>query len=333
MSLCRTLVAKSLFLGHPRGWVHAAMTKSKGSRRKPPKTAPPATPKQPNGSSKQSRKRSATEAALDSSSPAPPAHPPHPPHSVCQFPPAPLTDFVVHFRSTSFYVHKLVLSHHSAYFRAYIEQLVPGQHAYAKEKCDEHAEISHCFRLPDRCGRERENVKHIRLFLCHLYFARHYSCVPFRHTTDIDLAATPPPEVSFDSPSLTRRRLLDTTSAHCADTSERGVDRVLLSLCNFFDCPLVLSRAEHNLKLVAKQSVSCADEDVAWRSVLSSFHLAVRFELKRVRAACLPLLAKHCILRNRREEELEGLRAQLDRDTAFELAQAALRVAAELIMA
>ena len=112
------------------------------------------------------------------------------------------SDFVIHYRGTAFHVHKFVLCYHSAYFRAYIEQLTNGQRAYPLDECSDHPNTAHCIRLPDDCGKEEASAADFQRFLCHLYFMQHYSCIPYRVATDVDLTAQPPPAVTLDYPKF-----------------------------------------------------------------------------------------------------------------------------------
>ena len=120
----------------------------------------------------------------------------------CHFPPAFHSDFVIHYRGTSFHVHKFILSCHSSYFRTYRQQLADGLRAYPTTECNEHADIAHCIRVPDSCGKLDASSDDFRLFLCHLYFADCYGCMSFRPVTDVVMAAQPPPLVSLTCPSL-----------------------------------------------------------------------------------------------------------------------------------
>ena len=120
--------------------------------------------------------------------------------ALVQFPPARLTDCVMLHRGAAFRVRKYVLMYHSAYFRTYLEQLADGQRAYTAEECGAHSDVTHCVRLPHSVGKVEADVSDFRLFLCHLYFARHYSCVPYRVDSHIELTADPPPAVSFNYP-------------------------------------------------------------------------------------------------------------------------------------
>ena len=51
-------------------------------------------------------------------------------------------------------------------------------------------------------------VDDFRLFLCHLYFAAHDSCIPYQVAADVDLTAVPAPELSIDCARFVKWRQL-----------------------------------------------------------------------------------------------------------------------------
>ena len=274
----------------------------------------------PTKRSKAKRKRSATTAALD-------AAPVATQQQMCRFPTAFLSDFVVHYHNTAFHVHKLVLCCHSSYFRTYIEQLIDGQRAYPKSECDDHPGIPHCIRLPDSCGKVAASEDDFRLFLCHLYFAQHYSCVPYKADVEVDVAATPGPAITLNCPSHTNMQSLRAaSSSKFYIASPPAIYEAVLSLCHYFDCALVLSRAEDNCLLVVQSPKSASDLEVEWNGTWPCFLLALQFDLHRLRKVCIVALAKYHIQVGRHKEEWEGIRAQLGKDTLYELLQAAFRV-------
>ena len=140
--------------------------------------------------------------------------------SIVFFPPLELVDFVIHYDSTAFYVHKLLLHHHSAYFRAYL-LLLNSQGSPAsptrrrarsstsfsvneEQHCD-HPTIAHCIHLPQQTRLVEQTpvtAADLHLFLCHLYFRQHYCYPPYLPESDIDLNNTSPP-LSFTFPALT----------------------------------------------------------------------------------------------------------------------------------
>jgi len=240
-----------------------------------------------------------------------------------------LSDFILHYRSTSFHVHKFVLSYHSIYFRTYIEPLIDGQPTYPPDECDDHPSIAHCIHLPDKCGKIEADLSDFRLFLCHLYFARHYSCIPFLIASSVDLTAQPPPSVTLDYREFRDRKELvqetHSTSPFHSDSSAQYVP--VMSLCHYFDCPAVLSRAEDNCLLLveAKDAHSRPANDV-WDEVWQCFQLAVIFDLQRVKKACMLRLATCSVRASRHRQEWESIRKLVDKDTAFDMLQATLDV-------
>ena len=180
--------------------------------------------------------------------------------SAVRFPPACLSDFVIHYRGTAYHVHKFVLHYHSSYFRAYIDPLVAGQRACAADECDDHPSIAHCIRLPDSCGKVEAVCDDFRLFLCHLYFAQHYSCFPYQAASDIDLTGETPPAVTLTYPQfLFRRELQELSKGNVLFTHAHELCEAVLSLCHYFDCAVVLSRARGQLSagVASGQQVLC----------------------------------------------------------------------------
>ena len=153
------------------------------------------------------------------------------------------------------HVHKFVLFYHSVYFRTYLEPLINGQRAYTADECSEHPEITHCIRLPDSCGKVEADTDDFRLFLCHLYFAQHYNCIPSQVAASIELTAEPPPTVIlgyeyYGKNHLDRLRKRS-SSVFDAPESPATYDSVM-SLCHYFDCKIVSCRAEHTCLLVVQ---------------------------------------------------------------------------------
>ena len=247
-----------------------------------------------------------------------------------QFPPAFLSDFVVHYRGVAYHVHKFVLCYHSSYFRTYIEPLIDGQRAYSTAECDEHPSITHCIRLPDCCGKVEAASDDFRLFVCHLYFAQHYSCIPYVVPADIDLLAQPPPNVTLDYPGFVHCDELDAVTAsivYSSDAPPQLYDAVM-SLCHYFDCSVVLSRAEDNCLLVLRsRDDGAAGTECEWNEVWPCFVLALRCDLQRVKDDCMPRIAQHCKRGNSRRQEWQAARQHLDTDTAFDMLLAAFEAA------
>lgn len=263
------------------------------------------------GDSSDSRKRSAAEALAS---------------DVVQLPPAFLCDFVIHYRGTAFHVHKLVLFYHSSYFRGYLEPLIDGQRAYSSDECNDHPSIPHCIRLPDSCGKAEADSDDFRLFLCHLYFAQHYSCLPYKVWSHVDLDAQPPPAVTLNYPEFHDwDGLEDATSVHPTTFIPDNLYDSVMSLCHYFHCSVVLSRAEENMLLAVKvEHFPETPDGLEWEQLWACLLFALRFDLKRVMLACAPRLAKRCKLGENHKADWETMRLLLDRNSAFEMMQAVM---------
>jgi len=172
--------------------------------------------------------------------------------NIVRFPPACASDFVVHHCGVSYHVHKFVLIYLSAYFRTYIEQLIDGQRAYWADECDEHPSIAHCIRLPDDCGKVEASADDLKLFLCHLYFQEHYSCIPYCVVSHVDLATQPALNVTLTYPHFKTWRDLKSASSSLLFSSDPTMYDAVMSLCHYFDCARVLSQAEDNILLVVQ---------------------------------------------------------------------------------
>ena len=102
------------------------------------------------------------------------------------FPPRQHADFVIHYDDKAFHVHKFVLHHHSAYFRAYFKTLTQSLDSSIppptkKRRSCHHPSIAHCIHLPQQMYLVEEegivDAADFDLFLCHLYFSDRY-CYP-----------------------------------------------------------------------------------------------------------------------------------------------------------
>ena len=287
---------------------------------------------QPQSSASVARKRSATDASLGAS-----RLPFCPQQQPCHFPPAHCADFVIHYRQADFHVHKFLLCYHSAYFRTYLEQLTAGKRAVSPDECSGHPSIAHCIRLPDQCGKERADEDDFRLFLCHLYFACHYECVPFQpDDCGVDLTTEPNSEFTLEAQPFADGSDLEVVIAPplIPDDGQPDVEEAVLSLCHYFDCAQLLSRAEDNILLVVDHCLDYCmthNMDCAWKTLLSHFEIALRFDLKRVKTASMSRIAKICVKHPCRIKDLDRLKPLLDKDTAFAVMQAALGVAAKML--
>ena len=241
---------------------------------------------------------------------------------VC-FPPAFLSDFVIHFHSSAFPVHKFVLCHHSSYLRAYIEQLTAGERAYAADECSDHPDVTHGIRLPNSCGKHETVEVDCRLFLCPLYFAQQYSCCPYT----VDLTSVPSPVATLDCPSFATWQLLFAATSSCQDSHYAHCSVVLVS---YFDCARLLSRCEGHSLLVLEAQQHPSHSEGAWTLVLATLEFASKFDLQRVKQASIPLLAPRCC-RSLDEpaevsKQLWERVGKLDKDTLLALLQAVSRL-------
>ena len=243
------------------------------------------------------------------------------------FPPPELADFVIHYRGTSYHVHKFLLTYHSSYFRAYILQLKGSERSYAADECDGHAGIAHCIRLPDdvmescRCN----TADHFQLFLAHLYFAQHYCCPPYRHRTHLSLDGQPLPPITLTYPHLPWKAMLPHIalwqSTSFADLPPLSM--CVLSLAHYLDCAVLLEQCEtncltfiHNLTPTSMQNNT--------NSVWTLFDLSSKYGLVQLKSACIPLMVNH------RDVQYKGRwlnrQQELDKDTLFEVVKVALKL-------
>lgn len=163
-----------------------------------------------------------------------------------------------------------------------------------------------------------------RRFFCHLYFVQHYNTIPFSVTADVDMIVQPPPAISLEWPSF--KSCSSSKDASCSilpnhDTAAPAMYEAVMSLCHYFDCARVLCRAEDNMLLVVGAAVGGNNLLVDRNNVWPCIRLAVQFDLKRVRAACIPWLAT-CSDDAKCKEEWERARVYLNMDTLFEVLQA-----------
>ena len=221
---------------------------------------------------------------------------------VVYFPPRDIADFVIHCADTDFHVHKFVLHHHSAYFRAYFQTLSPlsrcrhcgsaTSSSNATEPCD-HPTIAHCIHLPPVTklvsGRE-VTANAFQLFLCHLYFASLFRYPPFLPTTDIDLNADPPPAVSLCFPAVPSFDWSAQTDLRTVDGAVE-YDENLLALAHYLDCAQLMQQCEAML-LTQVEWADRTGKDMWIARECASFLLdGDRYGLQRWRAACIDSIA------------------------------------------
>ena len=244
------------------------------------------------------------------------------------FPPPELCDFVIHYRGVSYHCHKFLLVYHSSYFRAYILQLKSNERSYPATECGEHASIAHCIRLPDdvmaacRCN----TSDHFQLFLCHLYFAEHYCCPPYRHRTHLSLDGQPLPPISLNYPKLLWKEALPhialwQPSTSCAELPPLSV--CVLSLAYYLDCAVLLEQCEMNCLLFVHNltpTLMASNTTSVW----TLFDLSSQYGLVQLKSACIPLMVNH------RDMNYKGRwlnrQQQLDKDTLFEVVKVALKL-------
>ena len=243
------------------------------------------------------------------------------------FPPAELCDFVIHYRGTSYHVHKFLLCYHSSYFRAYIMQLKADERSYAASECGEHASVLHCIRVPDDVmeGCRCNTSDHFQLFLCHLYFAQHYCCPPYRHRTHLSLDGQPLPPISLNYPKLVWREMFPQLALYQPSQSAElpPLSTCVLSLAYYFDCAVLLEQCESNcLSFVHNLTPTLMQNNTT--SVWTLFDMSSKYGMLQLKAACLPLMVNH------RDGHYKGRwlmrQQQLDRDTLFEVVKLALKL-------
>ena len=71
----------------------------------------------------------------------------------------------------------------------------------------------------------------------------------------------------------------------------------LLSLCDYFNCAVLLARVAHNCVMVVKAADEPDVEDGGhgWYATWHCFLLALRLGLQRLKEECVPLLAQYCL--------------------------------------
>ena len=184
-----------------------------------------------------------------------------------------------------------MLCQHSSYFRTHTEPLISGQRCYSADECSDHPNIPHCIRVPDRCGKVAATADDFRLFLCHLYFACHYRCIPYTVVKNIDFAAQPTSALMLDSPKFVMWQHSFKAPSTVVCESEPTMLYKVLSLAHYFDCAQLLSRAEDNMLLVLKAETVKQRSD-EWASESTVYlELATRFGLRHLKTTCLSLVA------------------------------------------
>ena len=141
------------------------------------------------------------------------------------------------------------------------------------------------------------NTEDFERFLCHLYFAKHYSCLPYT-VDDLVLDMRPPPTVTLDSPASANSLGIEYKSSTNFFTGHPPVvSEPTMSLCHYFDCAAILSHAEDNCMLFMKAMEDELDDDdeSKWQELWPLFLLALQFDLQRVKKACISQLTNYCL--------------------------------------
>ena len=215
---------------------------------------------------------------------------------------------------------------HSSYFRTFLEQLTDGQRVYSADECNNHPDIAHCFRLPDNCDKVEASVDDFRVFPCHLYFTERDNYLPYKAASRVNLTAQSAPAVTLSWPGVRDvEELRKATPSELYDFSSANVCESVVSLCHYSDCSCVLSRAETSMVLVVEKTYipsSCYQSEAIWKLVWPCFLFALKFDLRRVKTACMPLLARCCKYIGGQKEEWEKIMPQLDKETLYEMLQA-----------
>ena len=244
---------------------------------------------------------------------------------VVLFPPRQHADFVVHYASTDFHVHKFVLHHHSAYFRAYFQTLSQSSSSSssdASQPCN-HPSIADCIHLPQQTTlveKELVTTTEFRLFLCHLYFGAHYCYPPFLPTTDVDFEADlvpvslhflpVVPKYSYTEQRCRLRSTLDSCDEalvagfssewplrRCTDEQHSTgpfaplvFSEALLALAHHFDCAAMMRQCEAVLLTKVEDGEKENRERVA-AECSTALMYSVRYELHTWKAECIAMIA------------------------------------------
>ena len=187
----------------------------------------------------------------------------------------------------------------------------------------DHQRIAHCIRLPDSCGKVEASSEDFRVFLCHLYSADHYRCVPFTVGLHVDLDAQPPPIASLDAPVFDCREDLDSFTASDFEDEQQppALYEAVVSLSHYFHCHRVLSRVDDNFLLFCDWVDAPDRGELVWPTLWTLFLLALKFDLRAAKKVCIPRLAACCVGGHSHKDEWDSVRAQLDKDTLYELMQ------------
>ena len=230
--------------------------------------------------------------------------------TVC-FPHREHVDFVIHYDSKDFHVHKQILHHHSAYFRAYFLTLSPPpsrskapKRRRAKrsstplseeeaETCN-HPSVPHCIHLPQQTTLVAETVVTAAcfdLFLRHLYFSAHYCYPPYLPKTDVELSADPSP-LSHTFPPITSLEWGVNCPLRCTDVADTDLDsrESLLCLAHYLDCAAMITQCE---AVLLTKVAGSGWEHTLWLATHSVQWLLLcdRYKLDKAKKACIAAIA------------------------------------------
>ena len=230
------------------------------------------------------------------------------------FPPPDHADFVLHYANTSFHVNKLVLYHHSAYFRTYFQTLptAPSPSTSSKStkkrkraqrrssssaeeshQCD-HPAIAHCIHLPQLTmlvGKDEVHANDFRVFLCHLYFSHHYCYPPCLPKTDIELDAPVSPPMSFVFPRLPSLDWSNDSPQLRFRDEWYVFNESLLTLAHYFDCAAMMAQCEAVMLSLVKDGKKAKKHEWLSDECLMCLPHILRYHLDKCKTPCVEIIA------------------------------------------
>lgn len=171
------------------------------------------------------------------------------------FPPRKQCDFVIHYGTKSFFVHQVVLMHHSVYFREYIDSLDLEDDNIKRRKLDviednivkcQHASHIRCIYVPPIPLSEINNTdtsstcdaNALKAVLSYMYFRRHWFAPPLC-PIDLDQESTHDDSL-FDGWDDITKELL-----HARCESHGGIWFVgIHSVVRYLDCTVLRNRID-----------------------------------------------------------------------------------------
>ena len=208
--------------------------------------------------------------------------------AVVYFPPRQHADMVVHYDCSAFHVHKLVLHHHSAYFRRRFETL-----SAMSAPCSSHPNTAYCIHVQREAtlvSYKAVTADDFRLFLCHLYFSDHYCYPPHLPDTDVDLDEDAPP-ISLDFPALKSLRWDDDTPLRVDDDNHLVHNEALLTLAHGLECAAMKAQCEALLLTRIQWGRKMRSRTWTVDGCLSWLPYAVDYGLHDLRRECIQVIA------------------------------------------